>query len=467
MCIIHAGAGRLYAPAPPRRRGLGRAVLRSGSLVHLSSLLLALLVCARAFGQGAGALAAPEADTARLEQALAREASLADILQLAHARNPELLRAGELARAAAALAPAAARLPDPELEYQLWAQPIARPLAFDRAQMHMLGLRQALPAPGSLSAAGAAARAEADGLAAARRASDLDLRLGVRRAYARYAQTDRELSIHREHVQLAGAALELLQARHAGGGADQAEVLRARAEQSRLHAALSVLTSERVAAAALLNRLMRREPSAPLGPPRPLAPAPAALEPAPGAARPELEMAQDAVRAREHELDMYRASARWPSFSVGVQYMYMPGEPEPNDYGVMLSASLPWLSARHGEEVRAAEARLSAQRHALSSERAAAGYELAVADARVDAARAALGIVERELVPQLEQSVESARAALLGGAGAMLYFDALRALLDARIERERALADLEVAQAERERAGGAPHESTTGSAEVE
>ena len=72
---------------------------------------------------------------------LAKEARLETILQVALDKNPDLQEAASRARAARERAPAASRLPDPEFKYELWGQPLARPLALDEAQMHMFGLR--------------------------------------------------------------------------------------------------------------------------------------------------------------------------------------------------------------------------------------------------------------------------------------------------------------------------------------
>src|SRR5262245_2138427 len=69
----------------------------------------------------------PLKNPASAEAALEAEVTLSEILRVALARNPELVEARERVRAAREVAPAASRLPDPEFEYQLWGQPIARP----------------------------------------------------------------------------------------------------------------------------------------------------------------------------------------------------------------------------------------------------------------------------------------------------------------------------------------------------
>jgi cobalt-zinc-cadmium efflux system outer membrane protein len=401
------------------------------------------------------------------ERALAEEATLPGILRLALAQNPELAEAGARARAARELAPAASRLPDPELEYQLWAQPLARPYALDQAEMHMVGLRQSFPAPGRLGAQSEAASARAAVALQASRAREQDLVARVRRAYAEYYRSDREYRIHLNHVRLAQQTLDVARAAYQGTRGSQQDVLRAAVELSRLHNDVATIDRDRRTAAALLNTLMARDPNAPLGPPAALDPSTMRiridqLERILPERRPEIAAAKSAIRVREKELAAASSSARWPSFMVGLQYMYMPLEAEPHNYGVMFSMSLPWLNPRYGEELRAAEATLAAERSALSSTRLAARYELYEAVQRLKAARESFQIIERDLLPQAQQSFESAEAAYRGGQGDSLgMLDALRSLLDVRLERERALALVDSALADTERAAGGPIASAT------
>jgi outer membrane protein TolC len=336
-----------------------------------------------------------------------------------------------------------------------------RPLALDEAQMHMFGIRQSFPAPGSLGAQSEAAEAQAKVASETRRAREQDLVARVRRAYAEYYRADREYRIHIEHAGLAQRTLDMARASYQGGRGNQQDVLRVVVAMSRLHNDIATIDGERRTARGLLNTLMARPTDAPLGPP-------AAIDPAKvevradeltrtSEGRPEIVAAESAIRARESEVDAARSTGRWPSFMVGVQYMYMPMEQEPHNYGVTLSMSLPWLNPRYGEEVRAAEARVSAERSALSSVRNAARYELFEASERLKTARESFVIIERDLLPQAQQSFESAQAAYRGGQGDSLsLLDALQSLLDVRIERERALARVETALANVERAVGGP-----------
>jgi outer membrane protein TolC len=262
-------------------------------------------------------------------------------------------------------------------------------------------------------------------------------------------------------MRLAEQALGVARASYQGGRGTQQDVLRAAVETSRIHNDLANVDGERRIARALLNTLMARAVDAPLGPPETIEPSTLEIRADQVermvAGRPEIAAARSAVSARLHELEAARASGRWPSFMVGVQYMYAPPMDDPHHYGVMLSMSLPWLNSRYGEEVRAAEARVAAERSALSSSQIGARYELHSGLERLKTARESLAILERDLMPQARQSFESAQAVYRGGqADSLALFDALRSLLDVRVERERALVRLENAVVDVERSAGRP-----------
>jgi len=444
----------------PKRRLERR---RRNALARVATALLMLLLVRVAAAESAGT----HANLAKLEQSLAREASLPAIIELALARNPDLSEARDRARAAREGAPAPGNLPDPEFEYQLWAAPLKKPYALDEAQMHMFGIRQTFPAPGTRGAQEGAATEQAAVLSEARRARELDLVARVRRAYAEYYRAYREHAVHLEHGSLMQQALEATRGAYRGGSGTQQDVLRASVEAARVHNDVAVVGADLATARGLLNTYMARPFDAELGPPAALDPGKMTLradelERSLGQ-RPEIAAARSAVRARTRELEGARAGGRWPSFMVGVQYMYMPPEPDPHNYGVTFSMSLPWLNPRYGEEVRAAEARVAAEQSALSSSWDQARYELFSALERLKAARESLTILDRDVLPRAEQSFESARAVYRGGqADSLSLFDAIRSLFDVRIERERALARVETALADVERAAGKPIPTTNG-----
>jgi outer membrane protein, heavy metal efflux system len=404
--------------------------------------------------------AAAIAPQAVADAELAREVRFDTVLRTALARNSDLAEAAARTRAARSATSAAGRLPAPQFAYQLWAAPLARPYALDEAEMHMFGIQQTFPALGSLSARAKAVAAQADVAEQAERARWHDVTQRVRRAYAEYYRADTELRVHEQHATLVRQILELARAAYQSGRTTQQDVLRTTLELTRLHNDLAMLEGERQSARALLNTLMARPIDAPLGPPAGLDSADMQarlekLERSDVTQRAELLAVNDAIRARQHEIEAARASGRWPEIMVGLQYMLMPMANEPHAYGAMLSFSLPWLTDRYEDEAHAAEASLAAERSSWNSLRDAARHQLSAAAARAKAARASLVIIERDLVPQAQQSFEAAQALYRGGqAESLSIFDAMRSLLEIRIAQERARVVLEFALADMERAVG-------------
>jgi outer membrane protein, heavy metal efflux system len=391
------------------------------------------------------------------------ELTIGAVLREALQKSPEMAEAKARSRAAREVSPAESRLPDPQFEYRLWGQPLARPWALDEAQMHMFELRQAFPAPGSSSQLAEAGKARSEVAEQSYRARQLDLRARVIRAYAAYYLADREYRLHVAHAQLAREVIDLARGSYQAGRGTQQDVLRANLELSRLHNAVTGVEAERRTAQGLLNTLMGRAVDAPLGPPAAI---PTQLqEQAPERSpdsRPEIAAARGAMKAEESEAAAKRATSRWPSFMVGIDYMYTPTSvSDSHNYGVMLSMSLPWFNPRYGEETRAAEARVAAERSALESARQAANYELFAARQRLQAATQSLKTIETDIMPQAERNFEAAQASYRGGQlDSMTLLDALSSLLDIRSERERAIARVLVASADVDRATGAPISSS-------
>lgn len=396
------------------------------------------------------------------ESQLGRGATVDTILRIALERNQELLESRARTAAAEARRLAADRLPDLEAKYEQWGVPLGRPYALGRADTLMLGVRQSFPAWGVLEARGRAAAEDTGRASDAARMRQLELTAQVRRTFAAYFRADRELKLHREHVALTGRFLELARLGQRTGHGRLQDILGLQLEQTRLHTDIARLEREYRASRAMLNALMDRAPDAPLGSPEELAPgaparaAVADLEQNLDSSRPELTAAARAVRRGEATLDELHRAARLPSLMVGLDYWYMPMNPDTHHgYGAMLSINLPWLSGRRRDEEREAEAMVRAERHAFLSTRNALRAQLRDAAAGVEAARQTFVLVDQELLAQARRNLEVAEAEYSTGQGdAGAPVEALRAYLQVRIERLRALAELSTSEAELERAAG-------------
>jgi len=405
-------------------------------------------------------LAPKPLDLEKEEALLAKEARLRSILQIALTRNPEVAEARMRSRAALDRADASARLPDLVLKYQLWGAPLNQPWKLGQAQMHMIGVSQTFPAWGSLDAQSKAGAEEVRMLVELQHARELDIVVKVEKAYFDYYRADRELAIHREHMGLVHAAVELVRAAYVGGKGSQAEVLRVSLEVTRLHNEIIAMEQERTTSIAMLNTLMVRNVDAALGPPIEIDasnvhPQVTELEKLVKTKRPELAAGGYAIKKSEASVEAAKSAAHYPSVMLGFDYMYMPMESMPHNYGVMIGVSLPWLNPKHGEEVRAAEKNLAADKSALESLINTAVFQVRDAAARLSAAQKSYELVDKELLPAAQKSFEATRVTYAGGQGdALALLDALRTYLEVRIDRVRALSRLGSSLADLERAVG-------------
>jgi outer membrane protein, heavy metal efflux system len=227
-----------------------------------------------------------------------------------------------------------------------------------------------------------------------------------------------------------------------------------------LHRDVARIEQRKRSAAALLNALMGRPGSAPLGPAVDLevTEIPVALvdlEKLAPEKRPEVLAGVHVVKRGQAYVDAASSRASWPSFMVGVDYWFMPTAEERHAYGAMVSINLPWLNPKHREEVRAAERATAADKRALDSVRNTVRYEVADALARYEAARKTYLISRIDVLPAARQSFEAAQAGFAPGrSNALELLDALQSLLQVRLDEVRELVDLKVAIADLERAIG-------------
>lgn len=406
---------------------------------------------------------APPQRSEDVDALLAATTRVDDVVRIALARSPRLR--GGRARVAARIeeAGSASRLPDPQLQGQIWGAPLVRPYAAWESDALMLGVRQELPAMGTaLDARARTSLFEAATQSAILQADEAQLTADARRAYAAYAAATRHVETHRAHVALLHEMVELARQAYQAGRGRQEDVLRLSVSLARAHTELFRYDADLQTSRAYLNALMARPPQAPLGPPAEddvvagtadLA----TLERELAAARPEIRAAQAAVEASESRRDVVADESSWPSLMLGADYMYMPMRTDATQhaYGVMVGLSLPWLNPGRADEVRAAERNVDADVAALEETRIAGLYELHAALARERAARNTLRVLEQEVGPQAEAALDAGRASFAAGTSdAVSLLATASALLEVRLEIITAKARLAEAVADVRRAVG-------------
>jgi outer membrane protein TolC len=138
---------------------------------------------------------------------------------------------------------------------------------------------------------------------------------------------------------------------------------------------------------------------------------------------------------------------------VGFDYMLMPGFPDA--YSVMLQVGVPWFSSRRASDAERAAAEAQQARDAVAVATNAARYERVEAEARLKAAKAQLAVLEEDVVPRADRTLQALRASYASGdADLVPLIDAESTLLDARLSAVRQQAALADAAADLRRALG-------------
>ena len=372
--------------------------------------------------------------------------SLVDATRVAMERNPELAEAASTACAAERAVRGAGALPEPMLSYQAWQQPLSR--AFDPAatNMHMIGIRQSLPFPGQLGIAERAARSAAEARRDDARARRLAVQAQVAHAFVAWWRAREELRVHLEHMSLAERTLAAVQSRYSAGGARQADILRAETDLHRLHSDIAGIQESQRSSEALLAAAMG-EPDERLPPPA----APEMAIPTRGGERPEVAAARAEIDHAQAAAHLAERARRAPDLMIGFDYMLMPGFPDA--YSVMLQVGVPWFSAKRASDAQQAEAEAQRARDAAAATVNAARYQEAEAQSRARSAKAQLAVLESDVVPRAERTLQAMRANYAtGDADLVALLDAESALADARLSAVRQRAALADAAADLRRA---------------
>lgn len=414
---------------------------------------LAALGLALALSAGSASAEPPKADP------LAERATRARLVRAAVEKSPAMRAAVHREKAAKLRAKASGSLPDPELMLEVWQVPVTRPYAVQDAGMIMVGVKQAIPAPGSLSLKESATEAEARLARAEKSEAARKLTREVGHAFADYLEATTQHHIHETHIGVAERVLRVAKARYAAGGM-LTDVSQAEVELSRSRADAAGEASRLRSIKRRINALTSRPADSPLGPPADegaLAVALSADEISARALarRPDVEMARARRAAAEAEKRVADKEAGAPSFSVGGLYFPPTNGMSEHGYGASFSMSLPWVwggprqkRAAQRESIAAAGAEIDQARLDISA-------EVAANLSAVESAIERLKILKRETLPASRRNLEFALTGYETGATTLLtLLTAQRDVVDVELEIVMTRATLDHALTELDFAAG-------------
>ena len=382
-----------------------------------------------------------------------------DAVAEAIVKNPDLLAVAHQQDVARARPAQERSLPPPMVETQIWQWPI-NSLNPANTNMFMFMATQELPGRGKRDLRAALAQQDVE-LAK----GDLTLRTRdavrlVREAYTMLGVTRQAIDTYVATADLLREFADIAQVKYATGRISQQDVLKAIVELSKLHDVLINLEQQEQVATARLNTLMNRPIDAPIGPltdpaNQTLVASAQQLEAAALAGQPELQIARQQTARAQAEVAVAQRDYK-PDFSIQAGYMLVPRETD----GVMARLGVTWPSAPWSKgKLDARVQEMNAGVHAAASRELALenAARLSVREAylMVKSAERRATLLRTTLIPQAEQALDVSRAAYQADrADFLALLENERALLDARLEYHRALAEFEQALAGLERLVG-------------
>lgn len=387
---------------------------------------------------------------------------LDDVYALARSRNAMVRAQAANVEAARARQPAAATLPDPQV--QLGVMNASLPgLRTDMptSMAPSVQVMQMLPFPGKLALSGRIARQSTEIAQAEAAEAEWEARSRAAMAFYEIYRVDRQLAVMRETVRLLRTFEGVARAMYGAGTGRQADVLRAGVEVARMEAEIARMQAMRASAAARLNAVLDRPADTPV-PEVELPRLPGALPAAdtlrawadatrPLIARSRLAIEQAGTRRTLAGREIY------PDLTVGVQYGQRAAEAGTERMGsVMLGFNLPVFAGRRQYAMRREAAAMEEMATAeLADARTQAGARIGELLAELERDRTLLRLYRTSVLPQAEAGVQSALASYrVGAVDFMTLADAQMTVSQYRQELHALLADYGGRVAELEMAVG-------------
>ena len=375
---------------------------------------------------------------------LTTNSSLGDILTYAMLNQPQIEAAYYDWMASIENITVARSLPDPQFTFQLYIQDVITSV--------MPGLMAQIPWVGKLRAQADAATAEGRAKYFVFEGVVLQTAYDVKQSYYQFWFLDKKIAVDREMLQLLSELEQIARAQNETGQATLQDVYRAQIESDRLKTEIANLEDSRQSLGAQFKAalgLTRDQPAPPL-PARFAATmldlSPAQLLDTAFARNPQLKALEAEVRQAQASLDLARKS-NLPDVTLGSS---VDVKATPWLYWPQATVTLPIWRDKVAAEIaaaqagqRAAQARLTAGQINLTVEFAEKSYAYREANRN-------LNLLQEQLIPKAQRSLEIARAAYLAGKTDFFnLLDAERSLLefrlseiDARTQRELTLSEL-------------------------
>ena len=376
-------------------------------------------------------------------------------------RNPSAAAAARRVEAARIAIARARALPDPFAQVMVEDVPLRI-----TGGMPMLRVQasQMFPWFGKRDRMAAVAAPESEASAARADAVVLDLVSESRRLYQQLVLNRAARQLNREQRAIVDTVVQVAMVRLRTGTGSHHDVLKMQTEASMLDDGLIMLETDRREMAAMVNALLDRDAAQPVGEPEETwTPAFAIdrkrLTDLALGRRPELREMRS-MEAAERAMAAVARREYYPDLMLGA--LYDVRRDQEDAIGAMIGISVPlWIGSRQRLDARAAETRAAAVALERAAMAAMVRSEIERHATRVEAAARRLALLDSQFLPRAQQTFDSAMAAFpTGTVDALELLDALRALVDQRLNRVAVRVQRELAFVDLERAAGAAVKET-------
>jgi len=389
--------------------------------------------------------------------------TLAAAVAYARQHNAEIRTAAARWRAAQARPAQLGALPDPMVDLAYHDE------GFDRLRLGdtdfayvRVGASQELPFPGKLSLKRDIATHDAEETGEEYRRVELDVVSRLKMAYAEYAHLDELLDLLQRNRTLLEQLARTAEARYAVGQGIQQDVLKAHVELSLLVDRETVLAQRRQSQTAMLNALLNRPASAPIGAAehpmeRTLNRSLDDLTSAAQAHAPELKTAERRVAGGESTV-LLAHREYLPDFVVRAEYMHKSALLPEWEVGLGIKVPL-YFATKQRAGVDEAAAVLAEARSARDN--AEVDIQSRVRDlyARAKASERLIALYHTTVIPQAHLALESATSAYqVGKIDFLTLVNSFTVLLEYEMRYHEELTNFQKAAAELEAVVGEPLE---------
>ncbi|UCF73825.1 MAG: TolC family protein [Deltaproteobacteria bacterium] len=364
-------------------------------------------------------------------------------------RNPDIIAARNRLRSAEEIIQVRRSLPDPHVSYTYFVENVETRVG---PQRHILGAKQTFPFYGKRDLQADIAAQDAEYLKQAYEGTKSEVIRQVKRSFYHLFYLTTVIDITHRERELLKRFENIARVKYETGRGLQQNILKVQVEMSKLDDRLLDLERQKQTAEAMLNTLLNRPTTGPLGKPiQPELPEVSVrqqelLELA-KKNNPEVSAAQALIKKSESAYKLAKKDYA-PDLTVGVNYIEVDEGPlnvsdnGKDAFNVMFSINLPIWQRKLSSQAHSALKTIAAQRGHSQNVSNRTSFEVKDNLFKIQSARETIDLYKSALIPQAGQSMESAEAGYVAGIVSFLdLLDAERVLLNIQFGYWRAYTD--------------------------